>query len=259
MSDGPDRIALAQEELERLMKDRFERPMPKRFYEQVTVGGKPPALSIELDGKPLRTPMKALLEAPTRALAEAMAEEWRAQGANINPFSMPLTRLANAAIDRVRPRRGEVIEAICAHGAHDLLCYRAQEPLAFVLLQQKTWDPLLEWAGAQLGSCFVLAEGVMPISQPQETLAALARRYGAFGDFQLAGLSNMASLSGSAILPLAVASGRLSAAQAWEAASLDESWNMRMWGSDREAKAQLAQRQREFMAAAHLLELLRAG
>jgi len=257
MSDGPDRIALAQEELERLMKDRFERPMPKRFYEKVTVGGAPPALSIELDGKPLRTPMKALLEAPTRALAEAMAEEWRAQGANIDPFAMPLTRLANTAIDRVRPRRDEVIAAIRAHGAHDLLCYRMREPVAFAMLQQKTWDPLLEWAEAQVGGSFLIAEGVMPVTQPRETLEGLTRRYGAFGDFQLAALSDLATLSGSAILPLAVATGRLSATRAWEAATLDETWNMRLWGTDREAEARLALREREFAAAARLLELLK--
>jgi len=255
--DGRKGLNLSRQELERLMKDRFERPMPKRFYDRAEVTGERAPFRIALDGRALRTPLKAPLELPTRALAQAVAEEWNAQEERINPFSMPLTRLSNAAIDRVRGRREEVIEAICAYGAHDLLCYRASGPAAFVHLQSQTWDPLLEWAGEQIGAAFALAEGVMPVEQPRETMRALAARYGVFGDFQLAGLSNMATLSGSAILPLAVAAGRLSPADAWEAATLDEAWNARQWGEDAKGKARLEQRRKEFLSAAQMLTLLR--
>lgn len=259
MSDERGKIELSREELDRLTKDRFERPMPRRFYEKAAVEGEAAPFCITLDGRALRTPLKAPLELPTRALARAVAEEWNAQGETINPFDMPLTRLANAAIDRVRGRRDEVIASICAFGAHDLLCYRASQPLAFAHLQGRTWDPLLEWAREQTGARFVLAEGVMPVEQPEETIAALRARYEVFGEFQLAGLSNMATLTGSAILPLAVAAGRLAPGDAWEASVLDETWNARQWGEDAEAAARLELRRREFLSAARLLELLRAA
>ena len=256
-NDERGKITLAARELERLMKDRFERPMPKRFYKAVAVRGEEAPYSIALDEGLLRTPMKAPLELPTRPLAEAVAAEWARQEERIDPFDMPLTRLSNAAIDRVRGRRAAVIADICAHGAHELLCYRAEGPMAFAHLQERTWEPLLQWAEGELGAAFARACGVMPVEQPEETLGALRRRYGAFGDFQLAGLSNMATLSHSAVLPLAVAAGRLAPEEAWEAANLEEAWNIRQWGADAEATARTARRRLEFLSAAHLLELLR--
>ncbi len=257
MSDERGKITLAAQELERLMKDRFERPMPKRFYQRVAVRGEQAPFSIALDEGLLRTPGKAPLELPTRALAEAVAGEWERQQERINPFDMPLTRLCNAAIDRVRGRRAAVIDDICAFGAHELLCYRAETPLAFAHLQARTWDPLLEWAQGELGAKFAIGCGVMPVEQPQETLKVLRRRYGTFGDFQLAALSNMATLSHSALLPLAVAAARLTPEDAWEAANLEEAWNIRQWGADAEATARSARRRLEFLSAARLLELLR--
>lgn len=257
MTDERRKLDLVAEELERLMKDRFERPMPKRFYKNVYVEGVRAPWSIRLDRGLLKTPMRATLELPTRALADAVAEEWRRQEEVIDPFDMPLTRLSNAAIDRVRGRRRDVIGAICAYGAHDLLCYRADSPLAFVHLQRTTWDPLLAWGEKEIGGRFVVSEGVMPAEQPSETLQALANRYSVFGDFQLAALNNMATLSASAILPLAVARGRISPEEAWEAANLEEAWNIRQWGEDPEALARTARRRLEFLSAAELLDLLK--
>ncbi len=259
MPDEPKKLQLAAGELERLMKDRFERPMPRRFYEQVRVAGDAPPFTIELDGKPLKTPLKAPFEVPTRPLAEAVADEWRAQEKTINPFAMPLTRLCNAAIDRVRGRRSEVLAAITAHGAHELLCYRAETPLAFAHLQAETWDPLLQWAERQMGAGFTVTRGVMPVAQDERTLRAIAGRYGVFGDYQLAALNNMATLTSSAILPLAVAERHLSPEQAWRAANLEEQWNISQWGEDAEAAARLKRRGDEFLSAARLMELLDTG
>ena len=259
MTEERKGLDLSAEELERLMKDRFERPMPKRFYKTVTIKGDTPAFSITLDGRPVKTPMKLPLLLPTRALAEGIAAEWERQEERINPFDMPLTRLANAAIDRVRGKRDDVVGMICEHGEHDLLCYRADKPPAFAVLQAKTWDPLLAWAEDQLGERFAIAEGVMPVEQPGRTLAALRQRFSYHGDFQLAALSNIASLTGSAILALAMATGHLTEEEAWRAATLDEDWNRHHWGADAEAEAKLAQRKREFDSAARMLELLKAG
>ncbi len=258
MKDARRGAGLSEEELKRLMRDRFERPMAKRFYERARATGEAPPFGVALDGRRLRTPMKAPLETPTRALAEAVAEEWARQKERINPFDMPLTRLCNAAIDRARGRGAEVVAAICEYGAHDLLCYRAGEPEELVRRQTQAWDGPLRWAEEQIGARFVLAQGIMPVEQPRETMEALRRRYLVFGDFQLAALNNMAALSASAILPLCVAAGRLSAEEAWRASTVEEAWNVSQWGEDAEAAARLEQRRKEFLSAGRLLELLRA-
>jgi len=230
---------------------------PKRFYQQVAIkdegGGR---ASLLLDDKPVRTPGKAPLVLPTHALAEAVAEEWRAQGERIDPRTMPLTKLANSAIDGVLGREQAVIEDIMAHAGSDLLCYRARGPQGLVKAQEKHWDPVLAWAREALGAPLFLAEGVVHVAQPGSSLDRLKERLGGRDGFSLAALHVMTSLTGSALLALAVALGRMTPEQAWEAAHVDEDWQISQWGEDAEARARRENRRRDFTAAAKALALL---
>ena len=230
--------------------------LAKRFYQQVTTdtgGGEGAALL--LDGKPVRTPGKAALRLPTRALAEAIAEEWRAQGERIDPLTMPLTRLANSAIDGVAGREQAVIDDIMAYAGNDLVCYRAGAPDGLVKAQQTYWDPVLAWARTALGAPLFLAEGVAHVAQPETSLARLRETLLGRDAFSLAALHVMTGLTGSALLALAVAQGRLTPEAAWEAAHVDEDWQIGKWGQDAEAAERRQNRWRDFAAATRALAL----
>ncbi|MGA7458475.1 MAG: ATP12 family protein [Methyloceanibacter sp.] len=232
--------------------------LAKRFYQHVTTdteGGEGAAL--KLDGKPVRTPGKAALRLPTRALAEAIAEEWRAQGERIDPLSMPLTRIANSTIDGVVGREGAVIDDIMAHAGSDLLCYRAPAPEGLVKAQETHWDPVLGWAKTTLGAPLFLAEGVAHVAQPEASLGRLREALLGGDAFSLAALHVMTALTGSALLALAVAQGRLTPEAAWEAAHVDEDWQISQWGEDAEAAERRKNRRRDFAAAARTLALAR--
>ncbi len=253
---GPRRgLDLSAETLERLMRDRFERPLPRRFYKTVAVAPEGPPFSILLDGRPVKTPMKAPLALPTRALAEAVAAEWAAQGERINPFSMPLTRICNAAIDRVQGRRAEVIEDLLDLAAHDMLCYRVEHPAELAARQAALWDPPLAWAEEALGARLAVSAGIMPQPQPEAALSALRRALERFDDFSLAAVSTMAGLAHSLVLALAVAHRALPAKEAWQAANVEEDWNIAQWGEDAEAAARRQTNERDFMAGAQMLAL----
>jgi chaperone required for assembly of F1-ATPase len=229
---------------------------PKRFYKTVALkdeGGKGAALL--LDNKPVRTPGKAPLVLPARALAEAVADEWRAQGERIDPTTMPLTRLANSAIDGVAGRERAVIDDIMAHAGTDLVCYRAPGPQGLVEAQTKHWDPILAWARDALAAPLKLGEGVVHVAQPQASLDRLRQALAGREAFSLAALHVMTALTGSALLVLAVALGRLSPEEAWDAAHVDEDWQISQWGEDHEAAERRANRQRDFAAATQLLAL----
>ena len=232
--------------------------LAKRFYQHVTTdteGGEGAAL--KLDGKPVRTPGNAALRLPTRALAEAIAEEWRAQGERIDPLSMPLTRIANSTIDGVVGREGAVIDDIMAHAGSDLLCYRAPAPEGLVKAQETHWDPVLGWAKTTLGAPLFLAEGVAHVAQPEASLGRLREALLGGDAFSLAALHVMTALTGSALLALAVAQGRLTPEAAWEAAHVDEDWQISQWGEDAEAAERRKNRRRDFAAAARTLALAR--
>ena len=238
------------------------RPLPKRFYATVAVA--PPdatvaALRILLDGKTMRTPAKAVLAVPTRALAEAIAAEWEAQGAHIDPAAMPLTRLVNSGLDGVRGREGEVRGDIAKYAASDLVCYRATEPVALALRQAELWDPILAWSRKTLGVSFVLAEGIMPVAQPPAARAAVSRALAGYDALALTALHVMTTLTGSALLALAHARGRLGGEEAWVAAHVDEDWQIGRWGEDAEAAARRQRRRLEMQAASRLLALLRVA
>lgn len=232
----------------------------KRFYKAVSVAeepSEPGAAVVLLDGKPVKTPGRQAFQLPNEALAEAIAQEWRAQGEEINPHTMPLTKLANTAIDGVRLRQDEVARDILGFAGTDLLCYRADGPAGLVALQDELWNPVLDWARRHLGARFHVAEGVIHVSQPPESLAAVGLVLDEFEPFGLAALHVMTALTGSALLSLAVAKRKLSAEQAWAAAHVDEDWQNRRWGEDAEAMERRRRRFVDFEAAAKLLRLLR--
>lgn len=231
-------------------------PRPKRFYRAVSVGGAAPAFRVLLDGKPIRTPAKHELALPARRLAEAVAAEWEAQGDRIDPGTMPLTRLVNSAIDGVRGREREVCADICKYAAGDLLCHRAPGPEELVRRQAEAWDPVLAWAGEALGARLVVGEDIAPIAQPPAAGMAIEKALVALDAFALTAHHVMTTLTGSALLALAHARGRLSVDQAWTAAHVDENWQISQWGWDAEAKARRDRRWAEMRAASRLLALL---
>ena len=237
------------------------RPLPKRIYKAVTLAEVQDVdlgrFRILLDGKPVRTPTRALLAVPTKALAEAIASEWDAQGEHIDPASMPLTRLANSAVDGVRGREAAVRADIVTYAGSDLLCYRAPEPEALVRRQAGLWDPVLAWGREALGAHLQVGKGLMPVTQPDAAQHAVARALQGQSAFALAALHAMTTLTGSALLALAHARGRLTAEQAWAAAHVDEDWQIGTWGEDAEAAARRQLRWCEMQAASRMLALLR--
>lgn len=226
----------------------------KRFYTAAGVGEGPDGYPILLDGKPVRTPARRTLAAPTRLLAEAIADEWNAQEENVDPARMPLTRLANTIIDGVTDKTAAVAEEIAKYLGSDLLFYRADAPAGLVARQGQHWDPVLDWVHDELGARFMLAEGVMFVPQPERAIAA-ARAAIPDDPWRLGALSSITSLTGSALLALALLRGKLSTDEAWAAAHVDEDWQREQWGHD-----DLAQERRDFrfadmVAAATVLKL----
>ena len=230
--------------------------LPKRVYKNVATKEEGAGVAVLLDGKWVKTPAKAALKLPTRVLAEAVADEWRAQGERIDPATMPLTKLANSAIDGVAGRERAVIDDIVKHAGSDLVCYRAEGPRGLTEAQIKHWDPVLAWAKEALGAPFVLGEGVVHVAQPQASLDRLRETLAGRDAFSLAALHVMTALTGSALLALAVVLGRMTPEQAWEAAHVDEDWQISQWGEDEEAAKRRQNRWRDFGAAARLLKLV---
>jgi chaperone required for assembly of F1-ATPase len=233
-----------------------------RFYRDAGVGEGPAGFQILLDGRPVRTPARHVLTAPTRELAEQIAAEWQGQRDVIDPAKMPLTRLANAIIDGValapQPVRAEIEKYL----ATDLVLYRASGPERLVARQAQHWDPVLDWAREALGARFVLAAGVMHVAQPSAAVAAatavIPSGEGSARDhWRLGALNVITTLTGSALLALALAAGRIDADAAWAAAHVDEDWNMEQWGRDPLALERRAFHFAELQAAATVLALLR--
>lgn len=225
----------------------------KRFYKEASVG---PDHDILLDGKPVRTPGRAPLALPNNRLAHAIADEWHAQEETIDPRSMKLTGLANAAIDRIAPDRERFAAGLAAFGESDLLCYRAAGPAPLVARQAELWDPILAWARDRYAISFEVTAGITHKAQAPETVARLAAAVGTRDPFELAGLSPLVTLSGSLVIALALAEGALGLDPAWAAASLDEQWQLDQWGEDEEAMQALAGRRADFAAASRFLSLL---
>ncbi|HEY4980888.1 MAG TPA: ATP12 family protein [Pseudolabrys sp.] len=227
----------------------------KRFYARAHVGevaGEGDGYPVLLDHKPVRTPARRALAAPTRALAETIAAEWNAQADVIDPARMPLTRLANAVIDAVVEQSQPVAEEVAQYLGSDLLFYRAAAPEDLSERQAQRWDPVLEWAQRRLGARFVPVEGVMFAAQASEAIAA-ARAAIPADPWRLGAVSAITTLTGSGLLALALAHGQLDIDAAWAAANVDEDWQMEYWGRDELALARRANRFAELQAAATVL------
>lgn len=230
--------------------------LPKRFYTEVGVEdrtGDGAGWCVLLDGRPARTPRKQLLGLPTPTLAELVAQEWAGQEELIDPSRMPLTRLVNSAIDGVRRREADVAADIVKYAGSDLLCYRAESPRSLVERQAEAWDPVLAWALEALQARFVLAEGVMPVTQSPQSIARLAAWVEGRDALWLAAVHIATTLTGSALLAAAHAEGRLSVEEVWAAAHVDEDWQREQWGEDAEANARRHKRWQEMQAASQVI------
>ena len=232
--------------------------MSKRFYKDVAVEPAGERYAILLDGRRVNTPARQPLLLPTERLAEAIAEEWRAQGETIDPASMPLTGFANAVIDRIAGNRREFENAIAAYGDTDLLYYRTADPEGLLERQRAVWDPPLEWARRRYDVDFQLQNGVMHVPQAAETLDRLAAAVASRGDFALVSFAQTVPLSGSLVLMLAADEGAVGPEEAWQASLVDEFWQAELWGEDVLAGQARAARKADYDAAWRFRDLARS-
>ena len=230
----------------------------KRFYTSAEIVSADDGFGIVLDGRPLRTPGRAPLVVAREGLAVAIAGEWNAQGEKIDPRSMPLTGLANAAIDRIAPDQASFARGLAVYGESDLLCYRAEGPGPLVRLQSAHWDPILAWASHRFDVAFETVAGIIHRPQSTATVERLAQAVHSRRAFELAGLSPLVTVSGSLVIALALAEKGIDLDQAWSAATLDEQYQIDQWGQDPEAIKSLAGRRVDFEAGARFLDLVQA-
>jgi chaperone required for assembly of F1-ATPase len=228
----------------------------KRFWKEVAVEPEGGCWGIRLDGRPVRTPARAPLIVPGDRLAQAIADEWRDTGEEVDPRAMPMTGLANAAIDHVARDQEAFAQGLARYAEADLACYRAEGPSALVERQEARWDKLLGWARRRYDVDFTTTSGLAHVAQPPATVERLAHAVEALDRFRLAGLSPLVTIGGSLVAALAVLEGAVTPEQAWDAVSVDERWQLEQWGLDAEAEAALDARRRDFLAAARFLELL---
>lgn len=228
----------------------------KRFWKTVDVEREDDGWGIRLDGRPVRTPARAPLKVPNEALAELIAEEWQNAGEDVDPRAMPLTGLANAAVDRVAPDKDAFAAGLARYAEADLACYRAEGPRPLVELQAANWDPLLAWARRRYDVDFAITSGLLHVPQPQSTVERLGHAVAVLDPFHLAGLSPLVTIGGSLVAALAVLEKAVTADKAWQAVSVDERWQLDQWGTDKEAEAALENCRRDFMAPASFLLLL---
>lgn len=229
----------------------------KRFWKEARVVEAGTGFAVELDGRGVKTPAKRPLVVPTRAMALAIAAEWDAQHDIINPNTMPVTKTANAAIDKVSIQHAEVADMLAAYGDSDLLCYRAGAPEELVARQCAIWDPMLEWAAQELGARLEPRTGVMHAPQTPQAIAALSARTHALDPFELAAFHDLVSLSGSLVLGFAAALDARPAGEVWEISRLDETWQEEQWGEDEDATAMAAVKGEAFVHAKRMFDLAR--
>jgi chaperone required for assembly of F1-ATPase len=240
------------------IKDTLRAPLPRRFYasvdlRQAATGG----FEILLDGRSVRTPLKRVLVVADVAFAKRVMEEWAAQEGVIDPATMPATRLANSAIDTVADNRAAVAAEVVAYAASDLVCYRAERPRSLVERQSEIWDPILAAVETELGVRFIRAEGIVHRAQPEAVLRAVGDAIRDLPDLPLAALQLVTTLTGSAVLALALHWGFASAGQVWAAAHVDHDWQIAQWGRDEEAEARRTAYERDYQAAAAALAISR--
>jgi chaperone required for assembly of F1-ATPase len=230
----------------------------KRFYKTVAVSEANGGFVVTLDGRPVRTPGNLAFAVPHRALAEAVADEWRRQGETVDLPAMALSRFANTAIDRVAGRRAEVIRQVAAFGGCDLVCYRAGYPPELIERQSSCWDPLLDWLAGSHGARLATTTAIAPRRQAGDTLPALTSAVAAFDDFPLTALHMASVASGSVVIALALAAERIDAEEAWTAALVDELFQAERWGEDPEARRRREAVRVDLEAAERFFALCRA-
>jgi len=231
----------------------------KRFYKTVDIDALDEGFGVRLDSRALKSPSKSALVLPTRDLAEAVAEEWRSQGEQIDAVSMPMMGFAATTTDRVKPQRGYVVDEIAGYGGSDLLCYRADEPAELVAAQQANWDPMLEWAREALQAELAVTAGIMPVTQAPQALVALRTAVVAVPDWELAPLHTLTTVTGSLVVALATLQGRITPDEAFRLGQIDESHQAQRWGLDWEAEQRMKRLEREIAEAGRFLALVRAG
>lgn len=257
LNDLEDGNRLSDPDPMRRAQNQMRQTLPRRFYKDAGVAETAEGFAVRLDGKPVRTPGKAPLVLPSERAAALVAAEFAAQGETIDPVSMPVLRLVNTAMDGVAADTQAVLEDVMRFSASDLLCYRAGEPEALAARQAQAWDPVLDWVRSALGARFLLAEGVIHVEQPRESVGAVGLWLRQREEpFRLAAIHVMTTLTGSALLALAVEAGAVSPDEAWAAAHVDEDWNIELWGEDAEAAARRQARRRDFDAAVALVRAL---
>lgn len=221
----------------------------KRFWTEVSVTEADGGYAVHLDARRVMTPGKLPLTLPTRPMAEAIAQEWAAQEGEIQPLTMPVTRAANSAIERVTPQRAEVAAMLAAYAETDLTCHRAETPEALAQRQAAAWDPLLDWAADRFGARLFATAGILPVDQPPASLAALKAHVEGLDAFHLTAFHDLVTISGSLIIGLAVAHDHLEPEAAWSLSRIDEDWQIEQWGSDDEAEAAAAVKRADFLQA----------
>ncbi len=231
----------------------------KRFWTRAKATEEPGGHGVALDARPVNTPGKTRLIVPTRAMAEAIAAEWDAQGAEINPNTMPITRSANSALEKVNHQHGAVAEMIADYGDSDLLCYRAVSPVELVARQAAAWDPLLDWAESALGVRLGVHAGVMHHPQDGAALEKLRAEVHAQDNFALTALHDLVSLSGSLVIGLAAIRDAQPIDNLWKTSRIDEDWQAEIWGEDEEATALAMHKAEAFLHAKRFFDLSRAA
>ena len=228
----------------------------RRFWKDVSVEAAEGGHRVRLDARPLMTPAKRPLILPTLAVAEAVAGEWRAVGETVDPRQMPVTRSANAAIDKVATQFAEVAGLISDYGGTDLICYRAETPEELTARQAAAWDPLVDWAARRHGAALTVTRGIVPVAQPAEGVAALSRAVTALSPFELTALHDLVALSGSLVIGLNATEPGSDPEALWSLSRVDEDWQAELWGVDEEAAALAAAKKRDFLHAHRFWTLL---
>ena len=251
----PEKLETPDERMRRLITGQFNKVLPRRFYKTVEVSE---TNIILLDRKPIKTPLKASLQLPTNAMAQAVAAEWQAQKSVVDPELMPITKLANTAIDRATAEHQTIVDEITQYAGSDLVCYFAEGPRELISRQQKHWQPVHDWAVEKRGAKFRKAAGINHVAQPLETLEAIQLHVGQLDPWQLTAVYVLTTLSGSALLSLMLQAKAVQPEAAWQAAHVDEDFQIEQWGEDDEAVRRRAGRKREYDGMIRFFELLKA-
>ena len=228
----------------------------KRFWKEARAVESGDGWAVELDGKPVHTPVRNLLQVPSEPLAQAIAAEWNEAGERVDPRLMPLTGLANAAIDQAGADAEQFAAGLARYGESDLFCYRSDAPRELRARQEESWDKLLSWARRRFDVDFQTTCGIVHVAQPDPTVQRLAHAVATLDSFRLAGLSPLVTIGGSLVAALAVLERAITPEAAWDAVTIDEQWQREQWGEDPEEEQRQANRRRDFFAAAKFLELL---